>query len=272
MDIAFPKKLEGALESVSARCDARPSIGVILGSGLGAFAEKCGGLSIPFSSVKGFPTPTVAGHAGVLKIGASLAVMAGRIHYYEGHSLDDVVLPVFLLHSLGVRTLIVTNAAGGINRDFSPGELVLIRDHVNFQGVNPLRGPDPGLGPRFPDMSITYTPELREMAKSVSTPPLREGVYAAFTGPSYETPAEIRMLAAIGVDMVGMSTVPEVIAAAYLGMKVLGISCITNMAAGILPQPLDHTEVIRAGKEAAPRFTRLLEETIRRLGGRLGDG
>jgi len=269
MDAGFTAKLDGAWESISAHRRRRPSIGIVLGSGLGAFAEKVPGDPVPFSAIRGFPTPTVAGHAGLFKIGDSVTVMAGRIHYYEGHSLDDVVLPVFLLHRLGVRTLIVTNAAGGVNRDYAPGELVLIRDHVNLQGANPLRGPDPGLGPRFPDMSSTYTPELRDMARSLSSPPLREGVYAAFAGPTYETPAEIRMLAAIGVDMVGMSTVPEVIAAAYLGMRVLGITCITNMAAGFLPQPLDHQEVIRAGKEAAPRFAALLEKMVASLGGRL---
>ncbi len=179
--------------------------------------------------------------------------------------MDDVVLPVFLLARLGVRTLIVTNAAGGVNRSFSPGELVLIKDHVNLQGVNPLRGPNPDLGPRFPDMSSVYTPELRALARSASAVPLQEGVYAAFAGPSYETPAEIRMLSAIGVDLVGMSTVPEVIAAGYLGLRVLGISCVTNMAAGIMDQPLDHAEVIRAGKEAEPRFAALLAGTIERL-------
>jgi purine-nucleoside phosphorylase len=206
-----------------------------------------------------------------LKLGGSVAVMAGRIHFYEGHPIEDVVLPVFLLHRLGVRTLIVTNAAGGVNRAYAPGDLVLIRDHVNFMGVHPLRGPNPeGLGPRFPDMSTAYDPALRALARSVS--PLQEGVYAAFSGPTYETPAEIRMMAAVGVDLVGMSTVPEVIACAYLGIKVLGISCVTNMAAGILPQPLDHAEVIARGKEAGPRFIALVEQVIRRLGGDPGAG
>jgi purine-nucleoside phosphorylase len=216
--------------------------------------------------------PTVSGHSGLLKVGERIAVIAGRIHYYEGHSIDEVVLPVFLLGRLGVRTLIVTNAAGGVNKSFSPGELVLIKDHVNLQGLNPLRGPNPEFGPRFPDMSTVYTPELRGLAHKVSPVPLKEGVYAAFVGPSYETPAEIRMLSAIGVDMVGMSTVPEVIAAGYLGMRVLGISCITNMAAGILGRPLDHTEVIRAGKEVAPRFAELLTRTVERIGSERSEG
>ncbi|HVP18445.1 MAG TPA: purine-nucleoside phosphorylase [Spirochaetia bacterium] len=266
MNVDFTTRLDEAWQSLARHTSRRPGIGIILGSGLGAFADTVSGDSVPFGAIPGLPQPTVSGHSGLLKIGSVVAVMAGRIHYYEGHSMDDVVLPVFLLARLGVRTLIVTNAAGGVNRSFSPGELVLIKDHVNLQGVNPLRGPNPDLGPRFPDMSAVYTPALRDVARSASAAALKEGVYAALAGPSYETPAEIRMLSTIGVDMVGMSTVPEVIAAGYLGMKVLGISCITNLAAGILDQPLDHAEVIRAGKEAAPRFVELLTGTMSRLG------
>ncbi len=267
MNADFPARLEDAWSSLAPRTLFRPAIGVILGSGLGAFAETAAGDALPFGEIHGLPRPTVTGHAGILKVGNRAAIVAGRIHYYEGYSMDDVVMPVFLLARLGVRTLIVTNAAGGVNRSYTPGELVLIRDHVNLQGVNPLRGPNPDLGPRFPDMSTVYTPELRELARSVSAVPLKEGVYAALGGPSYETPAEIRMLSTIGIDMVGMSTVPEVIAAGYLGMKVLGISCITNMAAGISDRPLDHSEVVRAGKEAAPRFAELLRRAIDSLGG-----
>jgi len=270
MDSGFGKKLDTAWAALSMHHGISPSIGVILGSGLGEFARSAPGTEVEFSAIPGFPRPTVAGHSGLIKLGPSAAVMAGRIHFYEGHPIDDVVLPVFLLHRFGVRTLIVTNAAGGVNTDFAPGDLVLIRDHVNLMGVNPLRGPNPGLGPRFPDMSSTYTPELRAIARALSPRPLREGVYAAFAGPSYETPAEIRMLAVIGVDLVGMSTVPEVIAAAYLGMRVLGISCVTNMAAGILPQPLDHAEVIARGKEAGPRFIDLLERVLKGLQGEAG--
>ena len=267
MESGFSERLEEAWAGVSAHHGRTPSIGVILGSGLGEFAARVKGVELPFSSIPGFPRPTVAGHSGLFKLGASLAVMAGRIHYYEGHSIDDVVLPIFLLHRFGVRTLIVTNAAGGVNRAYAPGELVLIRDHVNLTGVNPLRGANPGPGPRFPDMSAAYDPQLRSIAHAVSPGPLKEGVYAGFIGPSYETPAEIRMCAAIGVDLVGMSTVPEVIAASYLGIRVLGISCVTNMAAGILPQPLDHAEVLARGIEAGPRFIQLLEKIIERLGG-----
>jgi purine-nucleoside phosphorylase len=259
------KKTDAAWGVLAAHTPRTPRTAVILGSGLGDFAAGAQGDEIPFHSLPGFPVPTVKGHSGRFIVGSATAIMAGRVHYYEGHSIQDVVLPVFLLHRLGVRTLVVTNAAGGVNRSYSVGELVLIRDHVNFMGVNPLRGPNPGQGPRFPDMTTAYDQGLRDLARSVSDTPLKEGVYAAFAGPSYETPAEIRMLAAIGVDLAGMSTVPEVIAASYLGMRVLGISCVTNMAAGILPQPLDHAEVIAAGKEAAPRFTRLLTGILAKL-------
>jgi purine-nucleoside phosphorylase len=272
MEAAFARKLEAAFEGLPPHGDRSPSFAIILGSGLGELADKARGVEIPFTSIPGFPKPTVQGHAGLLKLGRLVAVMAGRYHYYEGHSMDDVVLPVFLLYRLGVRTLIVTNACGGVNRSFEPGELVLIKDHVNLMGVNPLRGPNPGLGPRFPDMSTAYDPGLRATAKAASPVALKEGVYAAFAGPSYETPAEIRMCAAIGADLVGMSTVPEVIAASYLGMKVLGVSCVTNMAAGILPQPLDHAEVMARGKEAGPRFIEFLERVLARLGASIVEG
>jgi purine-nucleoside phosphorylase len=265
MESELVKKLDAAWGVLAAHSRRTPRTAVILGSGLGDFAARVAGDEVPFHSLPGFPVPTVKGHSGRFMIGDSVAVMAGRIHYYEGHPIQDVVLPVFLLHRMGVRTLIVTNAAGGVNRSFAVGELVLIRDHINLMGVNPLRGPNPGQGPRFPDMSAAYDPKLRELARAVSGGKMQEGVYAAFPGPSYETPAEIRMIETIGADLVGMSTVPEVIAASYLGMRVLGISCVTNMAAGILPQPLDHAEVIRAGKEAGPRFIELLSGILARL-------
>jgi purine-nucleoside phosphorylase len=272
MDMGFAAKLDAAYNSLAAHHSERPSIGVILGSGLGEFAAKVHGDTISYGEIAGFPKPSVQGHTGRLTLNPSLAVMSGRVHYYEGHAIEDVALPVFVLHRLGVRTLVVTNAAGGINRSFRPGELVLIRDHINLMGANPLRGPNPELGTRFPDMSAAYTPSLRARAVRVSPVPLREGIYAALPGPSYETPAEIRMLAAIGADMVGMSTVPEVIAASYLGMSVLGLSCITNMAAGILAQPLNHAEVVEQSREAAPRYRALLEAVIVELGGSLGEG
>lgn len=265
METELAKKLDAAWGVLVSRTRRTPRIGVVLGSGLGEFASRVKGDEVPFHALPGFPVPTVPGHSGKFIVGDSAVIMAGRVHYYEGHPMHDVVLPIFLLHRLGVRTLVLTNAAGGVNRSFKVGDLVLIRDHVNLMGANPLRGPNPGQGPRFPDMTRTYTPGLRELARSVSEVSLQEGVYAAFHGPSYETPAEIRMAEAIGADLVGMSTVPEAIAASYLGMRLLGISCVTNMAAGILPAPLDHAEVIRAGREAGPRFIRLLGGILDRL-------
>jgi purine-nucleoside phosphorylase len=265
-------ELDAAFESLGAARSRSPKIGIVLGSGLGAFSQEVRGAEIPYGAIKGFPVPSVEGHGGMLKLGGDVALLSGRVHYYEGRSTDEVVFGVCFLARLGVRTLILTNAAGGINRGYSPGDLVLIRDHINLMGVNPLRGPNTGRGPRFPDMSLVYNTGLRELAAGAYGKPLAQGVYAALPGPSYETPAEIRMLAAIGADMVGMSTVPEAIAARYLGLEVLGISCITNMAAGVLDAPLDHSEVMERGKEAAPRFCRLLVETVRKLGGRLDDG
>ncbi len=264
--------LDSAFESLGRHRSRTPKIGIVLGSGLGAFSERVRGIEIPYASIKGFPVPSVEGHGGVLKLGGDLAVLCGRVHCYEGRSMDDVVFGVFLLAKMGVRTFILTNAAGGINRAYTPGDLVLIRDHINLMGANPLRGPNTGQGPRFPDMSQVYSGRLRALTANALEKPLEEGVYAALAGPSYETPAEIRMLAAIGADMVGMSTVPEAIAARYLGLEILGISCITNMAAGVLDTPMNHGEVMERGREAAPRFCRLLEETVGKLGGRLGDG
>lgn len=265
MESELARKVDAAWGVFAAHTKNTPRIGVVLGSGLGEFASQVKGDDVPFTILPGFPVPTVQGHSGRFRVGEQAVIMAGRVHYYEGHPIQDVVLPVFLLHRLGVRTLILTNAAGAVNRSFHVGELVLIRDHINLQGVNPLRGPNPGDGPRFPDMSTAYDPRLRQLARSVSETPLNEGVYAAFPGPSYETPAEVKMAGIIGADLVGMSTVPEATAAAYLGMRVLGISCVTNMAAGILAQPLAHEEVIKAGKEAGPRFVRLLGGILEKL-------
>ncbi len=233
--------------------------GVILGSGLGDFVEKVDGLEIPYQQIRGFPVPTVAGHRGMLKLGPRAAVLAGRFHAYEGWNMDDVVLPVFLAARLGIDTLICTNAAGAVNVSFEPGDLVLIRDHLNLMSRNPLIGPPlENLGPRFPDMSEAYSDELRRLAQECSDRRLAEGVYAALSGPTYETPAEIRMLRVLGADLVGMSTVPEVIAAKFLGMRVLGISCVTNMAAGVTDRPLNHEEVIATGRKTSARFAELL--------------
>nr|MDD6336268.1 purine-nucleoside phosphorylase [bacterium] len=203
--------------------------------------------------------------------GVPVAAMCGRFHRYEGYSFEDVVLPVRVMGLLGVNTLVLTNAAGGVNTAFSPGDLMLIEDHINLTGANPLVGPnDEQLGPRFPDMSAVYTPALRTMALEVAAQQelsLQTGVYAGLLGPSFETPAEIRMLRTIGADAVGMSTVGEAIAAAHMGMRVMGISCITNMAAGILPQPLSHEEVMLTGQRAKGAFTALVEGCLKKIGG-----
>jgi purine-nucleoside phosphorylase len=266
MNRDFARRVAAAVRSVPLRSGEKPGVGVILGSGLGSFADTIPGRQVPYRSIRGFPQPTVEGHRGLLKIGASVVVASGRFHFYEGWNMDDVVLPVFLLHGLGARTLVITNAAGGVNRDYRAGDLVLIRDHINLMGAHPLRGPNPaGFGPRFPDMSRTYDPALRQIAREAAGAPLPEGVYAAFSGPTYETPAEVRMAERMGADLVGMSTVPEAIAAAYLGIRVLGVSCVTNMAAGILDRPLSHEEVVETGRKVMPALTRLLEGVLSRL-------
>ncbi len=236
-----------------------PPVGIVLGSGLGEFVDRVDGIIVPYSEIKGFPVPTVVGHRGLLKVGRQAAILAGRFHAYEGRSMDEIVLPVFLLAQLGITHLVVTNAAGAVNTAYNPGDLTLVKDHINLTGRNPLIGPHiESLGPRFPDMSEAYDRDLRLSVKEAWHRPLKEGVYAALLGPTYETPAEIRMLRKMGADMVGMSTVPEVIAARYLGLKVLGISCITNMAAGILDQPLSHEEVVETGRRVASEFADLL--------------
>jgi purine-nucleoside phosphorylase len=273
MRAGFLERLERAHAHVAASVPEPPSVAVVLGSGLGPYLETRPGSTIEYSDIPGFPTPTVQGHRGLLNLGGGAAVFSGRFHYYEGFDPDDVVLPVFLAHRLGARRLILTNAAGAIRRDLSAGSLVLIRDHLNLMGMNPLRGPaHPTLGPRFPDMSAVYPADLREVARGCSPDTLPEGVYAALAGPSYETPAEIGMLAALGADLVGMSTVPEAIAAAYLGMGVLGISCVTNMAAGVLEAPLAHDEVLAVGREVAPRLAALLDRLLGVLTGSAAPG
>lgn len=263
----FPNRVRRAAESVRMFSDLIPSVGIVLGSGLAGVADALSGTEVSFSQIEGYPMPTTVGHRGILKLSGAVALLAGRFHFYEGHTMDNVVLPVFLLHSLGVRTLILTNAAGAVNRSFTPGELVLIADHINLMGANPLVGPNHlDYGPRFPDMSEVYSRELRSVARNAGGASRKEGVYAGVCGPSYETPAEIRMLERLGADMVGMSTVPEAIAARYLGMRVLGISCITNMAAGILGRPLEHEEVVAAGKRIESELTRLLLSIVESLG------
>jgi purine-nucleoside phosphorylase len=242
------------------------SIGVILGSGLGSFADTLENRKeTPYSDIPGWPKSTAGGHAGKLVTGTlggiEIIVAAGRAHLYEGYTAQQVAYPIRELSWRGVTKLVITNAAGGVNLSYKPGDLVLISDHINLMGVNPLTGPnDEHFGPRFPDMSEAYSHEYREIAKQAGV--RKEGVYAALPGPSYETPAEIRYLRTIGADLVGMSTVPEVIAANHMGIKVLGISCVTNMAAGILPQKLTHTEVIETGERVKDRLAALLRAVI----------
>jgi purine-nucleoside phosphorylase len=259
---------------IQGHTDVRPAIGLVLGSGLGAFADELTERTdIPYADIPGWPRSTAVGHAGKLiigKLGAlDVAVMAGRAHLYEGYSMQQVTYGVRVLHAIGARAMVFTNAAGGINLALERGGLVLIADHINLQGANPLVGPnDDSLGPRFPDMSEAYSRAYRETARRVAAElciPMTEGVYAAMLGPSYETPAEIRYLRAIGVDVVGMSTVPEVIVASHMGMKVLGISCVTNMAAGILPQKINHEEVLETGAMVRETLVRFLKALLPRL-------
>jgi purine-nucleoside phosphorylase len=251
-----------------------PVVGVVLGSGLGEFADSIAQTTvIPYPDIPHFKAAGVAGHAGRLVLGqvgsASVAVMQGRIHYYEGHEIGDVVFPVRVLAALGVKSLLLTNAAGGINSGFRPGDLMVIRDHINLTGVNPLRGRnDDRLGPRFPDMSALYDPAWQEVLASAlieAGRPKHRGVYAGLAGPSYETPAEIRMLAALGADAVGMSTVAEAIAARHMGLRVAGISCITNLAAGVTDRPLSHAEVTETAERVKGDFIRLLNRVIPQL-------
>jgi purine-nucleoside phosphorylase len=252
----------------------RPTAGVVLGSGLGAFADELSERTdIPYAEIPGWPGSTAVGHAGKLVIGKlgdlAVAVMAGRAHLYEGYTPAQVTFGVRVLGRLGVRSMVFTNAAGGINLTLEQGGLVLISDHINLQGVNPLTGPnDDSLGPRFPDMSEAYSRAYREAAKQVAMElcvPISEGVYAAMLGPSYETPAEIRYLRTIGADVVGMSTVLEAIVASHMGIKVLGISCVTNMAAGILPQKIHHEEVLATGAQVRDTLVRFLKTLLPRL-------
>ena len=268
--------IDEAVRYLEGHIQSRPAIGVVLGSGLGAFADELSErVEVPYAEIPGWPGSTAVGHAGKLVVGniggVNAAVLAGRAHLYEGYTPQQVTYPVRVLRALGARSMIFTNAAGGINLALERGGLVLISDHINLQGCNPLCGPnDESVGPRFPDMTDAYSKEYREIAKQVAADlfiPIGEGVYAAMMGPSYETPAEIRYLRTIGADLVGMSTVAEVIAANHMGMKVLGISCVTNMAAGILPQKLNHEEVLEAGAMVRDTLVRFLKSLVPRLAG-----
>jgi purine-nucleoside phosphorylase len=262
---------ESAAAFLLSQTKLRPRIALVLGSGLGGFADELtDAAQIPYGQIPAFPRSTAIGHAGQMVIGLAegipIAAMQGRVHLYEGYSAAEVAFPIRVLGRMGIRAVVLTNAAGGINLEYQQGTLVVIRDHINLQGQNPLVGPnDERFGPRFPDMTEAYSKVYREIALAAARKlgkPICEGVYAGLLGPSYETPAEIRYLRAIGADLVGMSTIAEVIAARHIGMKVLAISCVTNMAAGILDQVLDHEEVLNTAERVRTDFVGLLKAVL----------
>ncbi len=265
------ERAEEAAQSILARTALRPQVALVLGSGLGAFADELAeAVAIPFESIPHYPRPSAEGHAGRLVIGkvgeVAVAAMQGRVHFYEGLAIKDVVFPMRVFGRMGIRAAILTNAAGGISHKLKQGCLVVLQDHINLQGVNPLMGPnDERLGVRFVDMSEAYYEPYREIALHEGRRlgiDIFHGVYAAMAGPSYESPAEIRFLRTIGADVVGMSTVAEVITARHMGIRVLAISCVTNMAAGILDQPITHQEVLETGRRVRGQFTALLRAVI----------
>ena len=258
----------------------RPRIGVVLGSGLGAFADDLlDAVRIPYENIPFFPRSTAIGHAGQMVIGATgdipIAAMQGRVHLYEGYSAQEVAFPIRVFAGLGIRAVILTNAAGGINQEYQQGALVVISDHINLQGTNPLVGPnEERFGARFPDMTQAYSRTYRDMALQSARKmgkTLHQGIYAGLLGPSYETPAEIRYLRTIGADLVGMSTVPEVVAARHMGLNVLAISCVTNMAAGILDQALNHQEVLETAERVKGDFIALLQAVISEIAAEMGE-
>jgi len=263
-----------AADFIRARVADVPDVAVVLGSGLGAFADRLeGGTVLPYAEIPHWPPTGVVGHSGRLVLGRlagrQVAALAGRAHFYEGHSPGRVTFATRVMGALGVPALVLTNAAGGINTGFAPGTVMVIRDHINLMGSNPLIGPnDDRFGPRFPDMTHVYDPGLRAAADQAAGAlglTLPHGVYVGLHGPSYETPAEIRYLRTIGADAVGMSTVPEAIVARHMGMAVLGLSCITNPAAGVLPEPLRHEEVMEVARRVSAQFVAILEGIIARL-------
>lgn len=270
------EKLQRCCESVRQKTDFVPEVALVLGSGLGDFAETIRVVcEIPYGEIGEFPVSTVPGHAGKFIFGyvgdVPVACMKGRVHYYEGYPISDVVLPVRLLKLMGARILFLTNAAGGVNTSFQAGDLMMIKDHIAVFAPNPLVGPNMDeLGPRFPDMSHVYDLTLQKLIRSTARENhifLQEGIYTQLTGPSYESPAEIRMLRLLGCDAVGMSTVAEAIAANHMGMKICGISCISNLAAGMTANPLSHKEVQEAADMAAPAFKKLVTETVKKMEG-----
>lgn len=267
-------KIEEAANYIETKINIKPEIALILGSGLGVLAEEIEDSTvIKYEDIPNFPVSTVEGHAGQFVVGTledkKVMAMQGRFHYYEGYSMQEIALPIRVMYKLGINSLVVTNAAGGINRNFEPGNFMIIQDHINLMGDNPLKGENfEEFGPRFPDMSEIYNENLRELAEKVAVEnkiKTVKGIYVGLEGPSYETPAEIRYLREIGVDAVGMSTVPETITANHMGMNILGISCITNMAAGVLPKPLDHKEVIEIAEKVKPKFSTLIKGILKEM-------
>lgn len=263
--------IEESVRYIKQSIKNKPTVALMLGSGLGSMADEIEeSITIPYQSIPNFPISTAPGHEGALVIGKlcdkNVIAFKGRFHFYEGYSMRDLALPIRAVRLLGVDTLILTNAAGGINKSFEPGDLMIINDHIKFFDDSPLRGKnDDRFGPRFNDMGSVYTKKLRELAKAASNKPIHEGVYAFMPGPCYETPAEIRALRLLGADAVGMSTVPEATVAAHAGMNVLGISCICNMAAGILPQPLTEKEVLETAGRVKEEFSKLIKEIVGRI-------
>lgn len=272
------ERAEHAARTIHARLTTEPRIAIVLGSGLGGFADDFEEpVRIPYEEIPGFPRSTAEGHAGRLVAGkvdsVPVLAMQGRVHYYEGYSLEEVTFPIRTFKLLGIKTLVLTNASGGINVQLTQGALMVISDHLNLMGDNPLRGPnDERFGPRFPDMSAVYSPALQELvveeAKTIGVE-VRRGIYGGLSGPSYETPAEIHLLRTLGADAVGMSTVPEAIVARHMDMEVLGISCITNMAAGIGDEPINHAEVMATGDRVRGTFTQLLRRVVSRINSRV---
>lgn len=267
-------RIQNAVDHIRSRTSAEPSIGLILGSGLGDFADTLENRQvIPFTDIPDFPAATVPGHTGAFvfgeKHGKSVVCLQGRLHYYEGHPMPLLTLPVRIMQRLGVQTLILTNAAGGVNKDYRPGDLMLITDHINYSGMNPLIGVnDPELGPRFPDVTDLYCSGLRLKVKLAAVEAgigLRQGVYMMFSGPNYETPAEIRMARILGADAVGMSTVPEALVAAQCGIECIGISCITNLAAGVSPNKLSHQEVMETAAMVHDKFHSLVDLILKTI-------
>lgn len=267
--------LHAASQALSKRIPFIPQAAIVLGSGLGSLMksiEAQQGVLIRFSELPGFPEQTVEGHTGEMIFceleGKKIVLQSGRFHYYEGHPMSIVTAPMYLYASLGIQMVLHTNAAGAINPTYQVGELMIIKDHINFTGTNPLMGPNNSVGPRFPDMSNVYDPELRKQIQSAALKvgkKIQEGVYIGVLGPSYETPAEIRAFRTMGADAVGMSTVPEVIAAGHAGLKVAGISCLCNMGSGMLPIPLDHHEVLAAGQKSGKDFEDVVRQFIKDL-------